>query len=184
MKLLQLRRRCQVCCALIGEYNEYSRYPDYPSVAQFSLSALKTLRPYLDADDQDRLHAKSVESLRVAVRRGDQRCIEYWSGKPVLDVTLAPHVLETPPRLQRLIVVFRLPTIRLPIEKPLGMLSSKDNSVPLLLQGGTDPFLYNPRRAQAGKVSTTASQLCGRCLPFDRQHPWWFKTSLWSSSSL
>ncbi|KAJ3540870.1 hypothetical protein NMY22_g4126 [Coprinellus aureogranulatus] len=115
--------------------------PDYPCVAQFSLSALKTLRPYLDADDQDRLHAKSVEALRIAVRRGDRRCIEYWSGRPVLDITLAP-----------------LPTIRLPIEKPLSMLNSQGDSVPLLLQGGTDPFLYNPRRAQAGKTATLVVQ--------------------------
>lgn len=35
------------------------------------------------------------------------------------------------------------------------MLQSKSNSVPLLLQGGTDPFLYNPRRAQADKVGVS-----------------------------
>lgn len=82
---------------------------DYPSVAQFSLSALKTLRPYLDADDQDRLHAKSVEALRIAVRRGDRRCIEYWSGKPVLDITLAPYVTLKSSRMQRLTVFVDYP---------------------------------------------------------------------------
>ncbi|KAJ2931379.1 hypothetical protein H1R20_g5744, partial [Candolleomyces eurysporus] len=117
--------------------------PDYPSVARFALSALKTLRSAIDPDDQFRLHSRSVDALKIAVRRGDRRSIEYWSGRPVINIALAP-----------------LPTIRLPIEKSTSMLRSKGNSqaVPLLLTGGTDPFLYNPRRALAGKTSSVVVQ--------------------------
>ncbi|KAF6765224.1 TRAPP II complex [Ephemerocybe angulata] len=115
--------------------------PDYPSVAQFALSALKTLRASLDPEDQYRLHSRSVDSLKIAVRRGDRRSIEYWSGRPVINIALAP-----------------LPTIRLPIEKPMSILHAKGNNVPLLLAGGTDPFLYNPRRAAASKSASLVVQ--------------------------
>ncbi|EAU88629.2 hypothetical protein CC1G_12021 [Coprinopsis cinerea okayama7 len=74
------------------------------------------------------------DALKVALRRGDRRSVEYWSGRPVIDIALTP-----------------LPSIRVPIEKSKGVLQSQGSAVPLILQGGTDPFLYNPRRAQAGK---------------------------------
>ncbi|TFK29959.1 hypothetical protein FA15DRAFT_677283 [Coprinopsis marcescibilis] len=76
----------------------------------------------------------ATDALQTAVRRGDHRSTEYWSGRPVINIALTP-----------------LPPIRVPIEKPRSMLQSQGNAVPLILQGKTDPFLYNPRRVQSGK---------------------------------
>jgi hypothetical protein len=47
---------------------------------------------------------------------------------------------------------FRLPAIRLPIEKPRSIRNKRHDLKPLL-QGLTDPFLYNPRKIDADKVS-------------------------------
>lgn len=46
----------------------------------------------------------------------------------------------------------RLPLIRLPIEKPISLLSQKQDTINPILVGMTDPFLYNPRRASGGQV--------------------------------
>jgi trafficking protein particle complex subunit 9 len=45
-----------------------------------------------------------------------------------------------------------LPAIRLPIEKPRSIRNEPHDLKPLL-QGLTDPFLYNPRKVDADKVS-------------------------------
>ena len=55
---------------------------------------------------------------------------------------------------------FRLPAIRLPVEK-LRSIRNKPHDPKPLLQGLSDPFLYNPRKVVANKVS--------RCL---RQSVW------------
>lgn len=46
----------------------------------------------------------------------------------------------------------RLPTIRLPVEKPRSICNKSADPKPLL-QGLTDPFLYNPRKISSDKVS-------------------------------
>lgn len=46
----------------------------------------------------------------------------------------------------------RLPAIRLPVEKPRSIRNKPHDPKPLL-QGLTDPFLYNPRKVGVDKVS-------------------------------
>ncbi|KAI0093921.1 TRAPP II complex [Irpex rosettiformis] len=108
--------------------------PDYPSVAQFSLSALKTLHLVMSQGDQHHLFNTASKALSTAKRRGDSRYIEYWSGQPVVSIEILP-----------------LPLVRLPLEKPMSLLSREDDNVPPVLVGMTDPFLYNPRRLTAGQ---------------------------------
>ncbi|KAJ6502507.1 TRAPP II complex [Mycena sanguinolenta] len=105
--------------------------PDYLAVAQFALSSLKTLpQSVLSAGDQYHLYTTSNRALMTAHRRGDSKSVEYWSGKPLVSINLSP-----------------LPLVRLPIEKPLSALQTRSSDVTPILTGGTDPFLYNPRRA-------------------------------------
>ncbi|KAI0818742.1 transport protein Trs120 or TRAPPC9 TRAPP II complex subunit-domain-containing protein [Irpex lacteus] len=110
--------------------------PDYPSVAQFSLSALKTLHLVMSQGDQHHLYSTASKALSTAKRRGDARVIEYWSGRPVVSVEILP-----------------LPFVRLPLEKPVSLLEreASEDAVPPILVGMTDPFLYNPRRLTAGQ---------------------------------
>ncbi|KAJ3715606.1 TRAPP II complex [Lentinula guzmanii] len=86
--------------------------PDFLAVAQYALSSLKTLQEFLEA--------------------GIMKAVEYWSGRPVVSIALAP-----------------LPFIRLPIEKPMSALKPRSSDSNAILKGGTDPFLYNPRRINA-----------------------------------
>ncbi|KAJ7235474.1 TRAPP II complex [Mycena haematopus] len=105
--------------------------PDYLAVAQFALSSLKTLpQAVLSAGDQYHLYTTSNRALMTAHRRGDSKSVEYWSGKPLVSINLSP-----------------LPLVRLPIEKPLSALQTRSSGITPILTGGTDPFLYNPRRA-------------------------------------
>ncbi|KAJ7343441.1 TRAPP II complex [Mycena albidolilacea] len=104
--------------------------PDYLAVAQFALSSLKTLQAVLAPGDQYHLYATSNRALMTAHRRGDSKSVEYWSGKPLVSINLLP-----------------LPLVRLPIEKPLSALQTRSSDIAPILTGGTDPFLYNPRRA-------------------------------------
>ncbi|KAJ6496720.1 TRAPP II complex [Mycena vitilis] len=104
--------------------------PDYLAVAQFALSSLKTLQSVLAPGDQYHLYTTSTRALMTAHRRGDSKSVEYWSGKPLVSISLSP-----------------LPLVRLPIEKPLTALQSTSSDIAPILTGGTDPFLYNPRRA-------------------------------------
>ncbi|KAJ6630827.1 TRAPP II complex [Mycena sp. CBHHK59/15] len=104
--------------------------PDYLAVAQFALSSLKTLQAVLAPGDQYHLYATSTRAVMTAHRRGDSKSVEYWSGKPVVSISLSP-----------------LPLVRLPIEKPLSALQTRASDIAPILTGGTDPFLYNPRRA-------------------------------------
>lgn len=48
----------------------------------------------------------------------------------------------------------RLPLVRLPIEKPVSTLQSRRSDATPTLIGGTDPFLYNPRKTVEGHVGT------------------------------
>ncbi|KAF8894639.1 TRAPP II complex [Infundibulicybe gibba] len=105
--------------------------PDSIAVARFALSALKTLQSALAPGDQYHLYTTSNRALMTARRRGDSTLVEYWSGRPVVSIAITP-----------------LPFARLPIEKPVSMLQRKDRDIVPILTGGTDPFLYNPRKAQ------------------------------------
>ncbi|KAJ7452373.1 TRAPP II complex [Mycena galericulata] len=104
--------------------------PDFLAVAQFALSSLKTLQAVLAPGDQYHLYATSTRALMTAHRRGDSKSVEYWSGKPLVSITLSSF-----------------PLVRLPIEKPLSALQPRSSDMTPILTGGTDPFLYNPRRA-------------------------------------
>ncbi|KAG5727958.1 Transport protein particle subunit [Termitomyces sp. T112] len=102
--------------------------PDFPAVAQFALSALKTLQIVLSPGDQYHLYSTSARALGTARRRGDTKSVEYWSGRPVVSITLAP-----------------IPFARLPVEKPISALQPTSSGISPILTG-TDPFLYNPRK--------------------------------------
>ncbi|KAF8077925.1 TRAPP II complex [Lyophyllum atratum] len=115
--------------------------PDFPAVAQFALSALKTLQTVLSPGDQYHLYSTSSRALITARRRGDAKSVEYWSGRPVVSITIAP-----------------MPLVRLPVEKPISALRSTSSGVAPILTGGTDPFLYNPRKAAVGQGRTLVVQ--------------------------
>ncbi|GLB34932.1 putative transport protein Trs120 or TRAPPC9, TRAPP II complex subunit [Lyophyllum shimeji] len=115
--------------------------PDFPAVAQFALSALKTLQTVLSPGDQYHLYSTSSRALATARRRGDTKSVEYWSGRPVVSITIAP-----------------MPLIRLPVEKPMSTLRSTSSGVVPILTGAADPFLYNPRKAAAGQGKTLVVQ--------------------------
>src|SRR6266702_1754328 len=66
---------------------------DPPSVAQFSLSALKSLYAVLSDDDQHHMYFTSGKALTAAKRRGETRLIEYWSGRPVVSIELLQYVI-------------------------------------------------------------------------------------------
>lgn len=114
--------------------------PDYPAVAQFALSALKTLYPVLAASDQHHLYMTGTQALATARRRGDRRRVEYWSGQPILSIELVPP-----------------PLARLPLEKPLSVLDKRLSESAAILPGVTDPFLYNPRKSLTGKTLFTVA---------------------------
>ena len=66
---------------------------DPPSVAQFSLSALKSLHAVISDDDQYHMYFTSNKALTAAKRRGETRLVEYWSGKPVVSIELLQYVI-------------------------------------------------------------------------------------------
>ncbi|KAF8910953.1 transport protein particle complex subunit [Gymnopilus junonius] len=114
--------------------------PDFPVVAQFALSSLKTLQSVLTPADQYHLYATASRALVTARRRGDSRAVEYWSGRPIVSISLAP-----------------LPAIRVPVGKPRSIQNRIGDLRPLV-QGIVDPFLYNPRKAAAGKGKSLVVQ--------------------------
>ncbi|KAG5645222.1 hypothetical protein DXG03_006639 [Asterophora parasitica] len=97
-----VREAVAVAEALPGEHgvsisrprDEYTP-PDFPAVAQFALSALKTLQTVLSPGDQYHLYSTSSRALTTARRRGDTKFVEYWSGRPVVSITSAPCVSST-----------------------------------------------------------------------------------------
>ncbi|KAF8964707.1 TRAPP II complex [Flammula alnicola] len=113
--------------------------PDFPTVAQFALSSLKSLQSVLSPGDQYHLHSTATRALITARRRGDARVVEYWSGRPIISISIAP-----------------LPAIRIPVEKPRSIQHKINDLVPLI-KGIADPFLYNPRKA-IGKGKTIVVQ--------------------------
>ncbi|KAG6850996.1 hypothetical protein H0H93_004483 [Arthromyces matolae] len=119
--------------------------PDFPAVAQFALSALKTLQTVLSPGDQYHLYSTSSRALATARRRGDTKSVEYWSGRPVVSVTLAPYAPHSLSRSCELI------SVKLPAEKLVSALQSVSSKISPILTGVTDPFLYNPRRAALGE---------------------------------
>ncbi|KAJ7219315.1 TRAPP II complex [Mycena pura] len=103
--------------------------PDHLAVTQFALSSVRTLQTVLAAGDQHHLYATSIRNLLTAHRRGDTKSVQYWSGKPLVSIDISS-----------------LPLVRLPIEKPRTVLHPRSSDIAPILTGGTDPFLYNPRR--------------------------------------
>ncbi|KAJ3829021.1 TRAPP II complex [Lentinula raphanica] len=120
-----VRESVAVAEALPGEY-------DFLAVTQYALSSLKTLQEFLEPGDQYHLYTTAARAMQTARRRGVMKAVEYWSGRPVVSIALAP-----------------LPFVRLPIEKPMSALQPRSSDSNAILTGGTDPFLYNPRRMNA-----------------------------------
>ncbi|KAI0306435.1 TRAPP II complex [Multifurca ochricompacta] len=110
--------------------------PDPPSVAQFSLSALKSLYTALSDDDQYHMYYTANKALTAARRRGETRLIGYWSGRPVVSIEL----LQPPPS-------------RSLVENPISILAQRPGDASKLSQM-TGPFLYNPRKSVTARGST------------------------------
>ncbi|KZT09435.1 uncharacterized protein LAESUDRAFT_694916 [Laetiporus sulphureus 93-53] len=117
--------------------------PDYPSVAQFSLSSLKMLHPVMSQSDQFHLYHTATRAMATAIRRGDRRLVEYWAGRPLTSIEVLP-----------------LPLIRMPVEKPMSLLtqSQQPSSTNPLFVGVKDPFLYNPRKLMSEQVQSVLVQ--------------------------
>ncbi|KIL69772.1 hypothetical protein M378DRAFT_190156 [Amanita muscaria Koide BX008] len=107
--------------------------PDFLAVAQFSVSALKTLRHILTPADQLHLYSTSTRALSIARRRGATRSVEYWAERPVTNIAITP-----------------LSLIRVPVEKPMSALQGNVSAASPIFAGATDPFLYNPRKVVIG----------------------------------
>jgi hypothetical protein len=64
--------------------------PDYFAVAQFCLSALKTMRQVLTPSEHQHLYATASRALATARRRGDDQKITFWGEQPVVSIEVAP----------------------------------------------------------------------------------------------
>ncbi|KAI0273777.1 TRAPP II complex [Gloeopeniophorella convolvens] len=111
--------------------------PDPPSVAQFSLSALKSLHTVFSDDDQYHIYYTSNRALTAAKRRGDTRLMDYWSGQPVVSIEL----LQPSPSKSL-------------VENPASMLVQRKSEGVGGLAQGTSPFLYDPRKPLAARGKT------------------------------
>lgn len=69
------------------------RWTDFPAVAQFSLSALKTMHMILSAGDQYHFYATAARALLTAQRRGITKVSAFWSGRPIVSIALLPYVI-------------------------------------------------------------------------------------------
>ncbi|KAI0748229.1 transport protein Trs120 or TRAPPC9 TRAPP II complex subunit-domain-containing protein [Daedaleopsis nitida] len=114
--------------------------PDYNAVAQFALSALKLLHPVMTALDQRSMYDNAKKALSTATRRGDSTAVDYWSGQPITSIVVLP-----------------LPLVRMPVEKPLSLLS-QGSTAASIITGARDPFLYNPRKLLQGQTKTVLVQ--------------------------
>ncbi|KAI0636866.1 TRAPP II complex [Trametes polyzona] len=137
--------------------------PDYPAVAQFSLSSLKLLHPVMSPGDQHHLYSTASRALLTAKRRGERRAVDYWSGKPVVSIEILP-----------------LPLVRVPIEKPLSILSQSSSGTTSILAGVKDPFLYNPRKLLSAQTKTVLVQNEPFELVVTLQNPYVFDLDLQS----
>lgn len=127
---------------------------DHAAVAQFSLSALKTLHLVMSHSDQPHMYSVASRALATVRRRGDNRCVDYWAGKPIISIEVLPYVfLFHLARFALIMIAYSLPIVRLPLEKPISLLSHTLGEIPPILMGMTDPFLYNPRRLSGGQVA-------------------------------
>ena len=92
-RLLQLLRPFPVC-RLCERHTSAAQNPaDFPTVAQFALSSLKTLQTVLSSGDQYHLYSTATRALMTARRRGDPRAVEYWSGRPIVSISVAPYAI-------------------------------------------------------------------------------------------
>ncbi|KAI0720991.1 TRAPP II complex [Cerioporus squamosus] len=115
--------------------------PDYMAVAQFALSSLKLLHPVMSPRDQHEIYSQASKAMMTAKRRGDARAVDYWSGQPISGIAVLP-----------------LPLVRMPIEKPISLLSQTSTGATSIIAGVRDPFLYNPRKALQGETKTVLVQ--------------------------
>ena len=126
---------------------------DPPSVAQFSLSALKSLYTVLNDDDQHHMYHASNEALTAAKRRGETRLIDYWSGRPVISIELIQCVIVG---ITRMVFVdttsCRPPSSRSLVENPISILARRKSQDVGGLPQMTGPFLYNPRKLATTRV--------------------------------
>ncbi|OBZ75570.1 hypothetical protein A0H81_04217 [Grifola frondosa] len=137
--------------------------PDYPAVAQFCLSSLKLLHPVMSQGDQHHLYNTASRALMTAKRRGDRRAVDYWSGQPIVSIGILP-----------------LPPVRLPIEKPMSVLSRRPSEINPILAGMKDPFLYNPRKIMSGQGEIILVQNENFELVVTLQNPYVFDLDLQS----
>ncbi|KAF8312015.1 hypothetical protein DL93DRAFT_2115414, partial [Clavulina sp. PMI_390] len=102
--------------------------PDHFAVAQFSLSTLRALHPYITGQEQQHLAGSANRAVSLARRRGLFQSVASWFDEPLLSIELAP----IPPSL-------------LPSEHPRSELD------PVTSQSASTrrvPFMiYDPRRA-------------------------------------
>lgn len=137
------------------------------AVSQFALSALRSLQNVLAPGDQYHLYTTATRALMTARRRGERKFVEYWSGRPIISISIAPCVISL--LIPETDLLLSLPFIRLPSEKPMSALQSRSSDPTPILTGATDPFLYNPRRT-VGQVrllptsDSTADSLQGQTL--------------------
>lgn len=127
---------------------------DPPSVAQFSLSALKSLYATLSDDDQCHMYQTSSKALTAAKRRGETRLIDYWSGKPVVSIELLQCVIMKNSRRPLVDTTScRPPPPRALVENPMSMLARRRSEDAGKLPQISGPFLYNPRKSVITRVS-------------------------------
>ncbi|KAJ3734553.1 hypothetical protein DFJ43DRAFT_1037753 [Lentinula guzmanii] len=67
-----------------------SSFANFLAVAQYALSSLKTLQEFLEPGDQYHLYSTAARAMQIARRRGIMKAVEYWSGRPVVSIALAP----------------------------------------------------------------------------------------------
>ncbi|KAG8935684.1 hypothetical protein FRC02_006960 [Tulasnella sp. 418] len=115
--------------------------PDYPAVAQFTLSTLRALRPHLTAQEQLQLYTTSAKALATSRRRGDDRRVAYWSGRPILSIEITP-----------------LAPVKVPIEHPMSHLQPQTSSSEVALGPRKNPFIYDPRKKRASATQTVVVQ--------------------------
>ena len=103
--------------------------------------------------DQYHLYATSAKALTTARRRGDTKFVEFWSGNPILSITISPYVIASGLPFHAHYLFRSLPFVRLPIEKRVSALAtSLTPDIAPILTGAKDPFLYNPRKALTAQV--------------------------------
>ncbi len=99
------------------------------------------------------MYADASKALHTAKRRGDTRAVDYWSGQPITGIAVLPYDPFGIFNFEYLLTYpSSLSLVRLPIEKPISLLSQGSTGTGSIIAGVRDPFLYNPRKAAQGQV--------------------------------